>query len=85
MAESYTPPEARFDSRKHTQFAKDRALALVDQGKFKEAIDSMVSDLSKDPSRSAQMGMVAMMAMSERNNPNLDARSAREFIVGFAD
>jgi len=69
----------------HTEWAKERALAYVDQGQLKVAIDSMVSDLSKDPARPReQQSMIAMMALDLRNKPNLTKEEVTEWINGFA-
>jgi len=75
-----------FDSEKHTQWAEQRAIALMANGKLKEAIDSMVSDLGKDPTRpEMQKGMIGMMGLSVRNDPQLDEKKVRDFIEGFSD
>ena len=69
-----------------TALAKKRALEYVSQGKLKEAIDSMVSDLNKDDSRPQdQKHMVGMMGMMLRNQPNLNEKEVRDFIEGFAE
>jgi len=76
--------EGDFNPREHTQWAAQRALELLAQGKLKEAVDSMVSDLSKDPTRpEGQKRMIGMMGMSLRNDPELNEQKVREFIKGF--
>jgi len=79
-------PESGFNPQEYTRLAKQRALELLKQGDFKSAIDSMVSDLSKDPSRSQeQKNMIVMMGMATRNDQALDDKKTREFIEGFAN
>ena len=74
----------RLAANEMTEFAKKRALEYVAQGQLKEAIDSMFSDLSKDPTRPAmQQQMIGAMAMSLRNKPDLSERDVVEFIEGF--
>ena len=69
-----------------TAWAKKRALEYVSQGKLKEAIDSMISDLNKDDSRPQdQKHMIGMMGMMLRNQPNLSEKEVRDFIEGFAE
>ena len=65
------------------EIAKIRALELLAQGKLKEAIDSMVSDLNKDESYSSNMSMIGGMAMALRGKEDLTAEEVRQFIVGF--
>lgn len=65
-------------------WAKQRAMEYVEQGDLKSAIDSMVSDLSKDKDRpDMQKSMIAMMGMELRSNPNLTKEKVIEFIKGF--
>jgi len=78
--------EGKFNAQEHTRRAKDRALEYLDSGNLKGAIDSMVSDLAKDPTRpAAQVEMLTMMGMITRNDSALDEKKVREFIQGFAD
>lgn len=68
-----------------TAFAKQRALEYLKQGKLKESIDSMVSDLSKDESRpEGQKKMIGMMGMDLRNKTDLTEKDVRDFIEGLA-
>lgn len=77
-------PESQKENR--TALAKKRALEYVSQGKLKEAIDSMVSDLSNDDSRpQEQKHMIGIMGMELRNQPHLSEKEVREFIEGFAE
>ena len=77
-------PEAQKENL--TVWAKKRALDYVSQGKLKEAIDSMVSDLGKDDSRPQdQKHMIGMLGMMLRNQPGLSEKEVREFIDGFAE
>lgn len=70
----------------HTAWAKKRALKCLEQGQLLDAIDSMVSDLSKDTSRHPdQMHMIGMMGMILRNKEDLTEGEVREFIVGFTE
>ncbi len=72
-------PEQKEDSL--TEWAKNRANNYLEQGKLKEAIDSMVSDLGKDPNRAEeQKDIVRMMGMTLRNDPELNEEKAREMI-----
>lgn len=76
--------ESGFDSQEHTKWAKKRALEILQGGDLKEAIDSMVSDLAKDPTRpEEQVRMLTMMGMITRDDPGLDEKKVREFIEGF--
>ena len=69
-----------------TVMAKRRALEYLEKGDLIGAVDSMVSDLSKDSSRpSVQQSMIGMMGMELRNKPNLSEKDVRDFIKGFAD
>lgn len=75
-----------FDSQAHTLQAKQRALEILRQGDLKQAIDSMVSDLAKDPTRPPeQVSMLTMMGMITRNDSALDENKARDFIEGFVE
>jgi len=79
-------PEQKFNPQEHTRSAKKRALELLEQGDLMQAIDSMVSDLGKDPTRpTEQVRMLTMMGMVTRNDPALDEEKARDFIEGFAE
>jgi len=78
--------ETGFDSRAYTQDAKKRALELLEQGELKQAIDSMVADLAKDPTRSeTQKSMIGMMGMTLKNEAILDEQKVRTFIKGFKE
>ena len=78
--------EGGFNPQEHTRLAKQRALELLKGGDLKQAIDSMVSDLAKDPTRPReQVNMLTMMGMITRNDPALDEKKVREFIEGFAE
>ena len=78
--------ESGFNPQEHTRWAKQRALELLKGGDLKQAIDSMVSDLAKDPTRPReQVSMLTMMGMITRNDPALDEKKVREFIEGFAE
>ena len=80
MALSSNPAE---DS--NMSFAKERALELANAGKLKEAIDSMVSDLSKDPDNAPRMSFIGGMAMALRNDSNLNQKAVISWINGFAE
>ena len=68
----------------YTRWAAKRALELLEQGNLKQAVDSMVSDLSKDHTApEAQKRMIGMMGLSLRNDPELNEQKVREFIEGF--
>jgi hypothetical protein len=72
------------ESNDLTEWAKDRANSYLEQGKLKEAIDSMVSDLGKDPNKAEeQKDLIRMMGMTLRNDPELNEEKIREFIDGF--
>lgn len=78
--------EGGFNSQDHTRWAKQRALELLEQGNLKKAIDSMVSDLAKDPTRPPdQVSMLTMMGMITRDDPALDEQKVKEFIEGFTE
>ncbi|MFH1711868.1 MAG: hypothetical protein ABH846_01365 [Patescibacteria group bacterium] len=78
--------EGAFNPQEHTRWAKQRALEILKQGDLMQAIDSMVSDLRKDPTRPPeQVRMLTMMGMITRNDPALDEKKVREFIEGFAE
>ncbi len=80
----YIPPDTQKEN--FTAFVKERALEYVSQGKLKEAIDSMVSDLNKDDSRpQEQKDVIVMMGMDLRNQPNLTKKEVIDFIEGFAE
>ena len=78
--------EPPFNSQEHTRWAKQRALELLKEGNLKQAIDSMVSDLAKDPTRSReQVNILTMTGMITRDDSSLDEKKVREFIEGFAE
>ncbi len=78
----YTPEQ----EKNHTRWAKDRALEHLKQGALKQAIDSIVSDLSKDRNRPDEQKMlIGMMGLSLRNDPELNEQKVRDFIEGFAE
>lgn len=66
----------------HLKWAKDRALAYVDQGDLDDAYASMVSDMSKHPETenhaAIQLGMM-LMVNEHLSSPN----EMRDFINGF--
>lgn len=74
-----------YETKNNTlDLAKQRAMEYVEQGDLKSAIDSIVSDLSKDKNRpEMQKSMIAMMGMELRSNPNLTKEKVIEFIKGF--
>ena len=79
-------PEQGFNPQEHTRWAKQRALELLENGDLMQAIDSMVSDLGKDPTRPPeQVRLLPMIGMITRNDPALDEKKVREFIEGFAE
>lgn len=81
-----TEPETGFNPQELTRLAKQRAIELLEGGDLIGAIDSMVSDLSKDSTRpEMQKSMIAGMGMALRNDPGLDEQKVREFIEGFAE
>jgi len=66
--------------------AKERALEILEEGELKEAIDSMVSDYSKNPAQpEALKTLVANLGFSLRNDPGLDEDKVRNFIEGFSE
>jgi hypothetical protein len=80
MPLSSNPPE-----NSHMSWAKERALKLAETGKLKEAIDSMVSDVSKDPESAPNMSFIYGMAMALKNDPQLDKKAVVEWIKGFPE
>jgi len=68
-----------------TQWAKKRATDLLQKGELREAINSMVLDLSKDPTRNEeQKNMIILMGMELLKDPQLDAKMVRDFLEGFS-
>ncbi len=65
-------------------FIKERALKYVETGNLTTALDSIVSDLNKDPNRAEeQKQLIADMAWALKSDPNLSREQVVEFIEGF--
>ena len=66
--------------------AKKKALKYANEGKIKEAIDSMILSISGDSGSSeAQKQLIGMMGMELRNKPNLTEIEVKDFINGFTE
>lgn len=64
--------------------AKYRALKYLEQGDLKQAISSMVSDLSKDKDMTDERrDFLAEMGLALKQDPELDEKKVRDFIEGF--
>ncbi|PIR04068.1 MAG: hypothetical protein COV59_02700 [Candidatus Magasanikbacteria bacterium CG11_big_fil_rev_8_21_14_0_20_39_34] len=64
--------------------AKARALRSLEEGNLQGAIDSMVSDLQRDPTRpDFQKNMITGMALALKDDPELNRKKVEEFINGF--
>jgi hypothetical protein len=74
------------DSGEYVKLAKQRAITILKNGELKQAIDSIISDLSKDPASSPeQVKALQTMGMILRNDPTLDSEKVKDFINGFAE
>lgn len=64
----------------HVQWCKQRALAYIDAGDVRNGVTSMLSDLGKHPETADLTNTAFLMSLTVE-----DARTAREFINGFAE
>ena len=72
------------DAERYLKIAKEKALDWVQKGDLKAAIDSMVSDLSKAPHRSAaKKELSTRMGLVLRNKADLSEEDVVEFISGW--
>jgi len=79
-------PEPQLKEENITAWAKRRALEYLSRGELKEAIDSMVADLSQDEQRpEGQKRFTGAMAMALRNDPDLTEQKVKDFIKGFVE
>ena len=75
-----------FNSEEHTMNAMRRALQLLEQGEFKQAVISMLSDLYKDPTKSEdEKSMTKRIGTVLILDPELNEQKVREFIEGFPE
>ena len=70
---------SQFTRSEHMQWAKDRALAYLDDGDVANARGSMLSDLAKHP-ETAGMSQFALLSSMTLTDPD----SVRRWIEGFA-
>jgi hypothetical protein len=64
----------------HLSWCKKRALEYVNRGDGKNAIASMISDLSKHPETSSSAGLGAMLAFAIDSK---DMPAVRSWVEGF--
>lgn len=66
----------------HLAWCKQRALAYVDRGELVQALNSMLSDLSKHPETDKHSGVMLGVMLSAGGHLNTP-EAMREFIEGF--
>lgn len=64
----------------HLQWCKERALKYVNNGNGRDAISSMLSDLSKHPDTESLLHIGGMLMMCVNTN---DMEDVRHFVDGF--